>query len=194
MIARFLFSCLIFAAATSAHAQVHRCKDAAGKTVYSDAPCASGQSGSQIERQRSRAEILQEREQAYDAEIRKQDRRLTEQERALAQQQRGGQLPIQTAPGQQAEGWQARKDRENARTSASSITNNGGRFDSNAEAARKEEARKRAAQQPPTIFTHCDPGFCYDDKGGVYHKAGQDVMTGPNGKTCHRAGPNWVCS
>lgn len=54
---------------------------------------------------------------------------MTEQERSLAQQQRSApqqRAPVYVQPG---EGWQARKDRENAATSASSITNNGGRFD-----------------------------------------------------------------
>lgn len=177
---------------TSASAQVHRCKDATGKTIYSDQPCAAGQVGGQIERQRTRAEIMQEREQAYEAELRKQDRKLAEQERARAQQPRGGQ-PMPTAPVQQVEGWQERKDRENAATSARSIMNNGGRWDSNAEAARKEEARRRAAAAPP-IITHCDPGFCYDNNGGVYHKSGPNFMTGPNGRTCHSVGTMWNCN
>lgn len=179
-------------AALSAGAQVHRCKDATGKTVYSDQPCAAGQAGQQIERQRSQAEIMQERDQAYEAELRKQDRRMSEQERALAQQQRGSMQAPPPVALQPAQGWQERKDQQNAATSAASITRNGSRFDANAEAQRREEARRRAAQQPPSI-THCDPGFCYDDKGGVYHKAGPDFMTGPNGRTCSRAGNMWNC-
>ncbi len=89
--------------------------------------------------------------------------------------------------------WQSRKDRENAATSASSITRNGGRFDSNAESARQQEAQRRAAQQPASSITHCDPGFCYDNKGGVYHKSGTEFLIAPNGKTCSRSGPSWVC-
>lgn len=188
-----IITCLGFAA-LSANAQVHRCKDASGKTVYSDQPCATGQAGALIERQRSQAEIRREREQAYNAELQKQERRIAEQERTLSQQQRAAQqLPAQVLPTQQTEGWQERKDRENARTSATSTTNNGGRFDASAEAARKEEARRRAAAAPATI-THCDPGFCYDDRGAVYHKAGPDFMTGPNGQACYRAGTAWNCN
>lgn len=88
--------------------------------------------------------------------------------------------------------WQSRKDRENAATSAASITRNGGKWDAKAEAERREDARRRGAATPP-IITHCDPGFCYDDKGGTYHKVGPDTMTGPNGRPCHRAGNTWNC-
>jgi len=61
---------------------------------------------------------------------------------------------------------------------------------------REKEARRTAQEQQrpkPTVITHCDPGFCYDDTGGVYHKSGPDFMTGPSGKTCHRTGTFWNC-
>ena len=90
--------------------------------------------------------------------------------------------------------WQEANERRNARVSSSSITNNGGAWDARAEAQRKEEARLKARQAPPTIFTHCDTGFCYDNKGGVYHRVGADFMTGPNGRACHRAGNMWNCN
>lgn len=185
----------------AASAQVHRCKDSTGKLMFSDRPCDIGQSGEQIIRKPSPAEIRREREQAFQAEARKQDQRLAEQEREWRQSQGKAQMaPMPLPAGQQPkDDWQARKDRENAQTSASSITNNKGRFDAKAEAEReaqrKEEARRRAAQQsPPSTITHCVPGFCYDNNGGVYHKAGPDVMTGPNGRTCFKAGPNWNCN
>ena len=38
----------MFLAASPAYAQVHKCKDVAGKTIYSDAPCAVGTRGRQI--------------------------------------------------------------------------------------------------------------------------------------------------
>ena len=174
-------------AALSASAQVHRCKDAAGKTFYSDRPCDAGQTGQLIERQRSQSEIMQERLQAAEANDRKAERRAAEQGLQPLEPPRPSAQPVQ-----QAEGWQERKNRENAATSASSITRNGGRFDEKAEAERKEEARRRA-QAAPASITHCDPGFCYDNKGGVYHKVGPDTMTGPNGRMCHKAGTTWNC-
>lgn len=90
--------------------------------------------------------------------------------------------------------WQETNERRNAHVSSSSITNNGGAWDARAEAQRKEEARLKARQAPPTTFTHCDAGFCYDNKGGVYHRVGTDFMTGPNGRACHRAGNMWNCN
>ena len=180
-------------------AQVHRCKDVTGRTVYSDQPCGAGQAGVQIERQRTRGEILQEREQAYEAELRKQERRLGDQERALTQQQRGVQQMPSAVPAQSVEGWQERKNRENAATSARSITNNGSQWDAEAQARRaaerREAARKEEAENPtPAIITSCNTGFCYDNQGGVYHKSGQNFMTGPNGKTCNRVGNSWSCN
>ena len=44
---------LAFALASPASAQVNRCKDAGGKIIYSDKPCDTGQTGRQIERQRT---------------------------------------------------------------------------------------------------------------------------------------------
>lgn len=187
-------ACLGFAA-LSASAQVHRCKDAAGKTFYSDRPCDTGQTGQMIERQRSQAEIMRERQQAADANDRKEERRAAEQglQPLPAQRPTAGAQPVQ-----QVEGWQDRKNRENAATSAASITRNGGRFDEKAEAERKEEARRKAQMAPPppppTNITRCDQGFCYDNQGSVYHRNGQDFLIAPNGKTCHRAGSNWNCS
>ncbi|CAN7452981.1 hypothetical protein LJR066_002852 [Acidovorax sp. LjRoot66] len=93
--------------------------------------------------------------------------------------------------------WQSRKDRENAATSAGSITRNGGRFDANAEAARAQERRNaarqlEAQQSAPSMITHCNGGACYDNMGGVYHRQG-DNLTGPQGQVCTRQGPNWRC-
>lgn len=184
-------------AALSVSAQVHRCKDAAGKTFYSDRPCDAGQTGQLIERPRTQDEIARERQQAAEANDRKEERRAAEQGLPPLQAPR----PVAGAqPLQQAEGWQERKNRENAATSASSITRNGGRFDERAEAERKEEARRKAQMAPPppmvppTNITRCDQGFCYDNQGGVYHRNGDNFMTGPNGKACHRAGNFWNCS
>lgn len=181
-------------------AQVHRCKDAAGKVVFSDRPCAEGQTGGLIQRERTREEILQEREQALDAELRKQDRRMTEQEREFAEQQRRAMQP-QTAPVVRHSGndWQKRNELRNAEVSATSIMNNGGKWDRRAEAERARERREAALRNPPTPpsptnITRCSGGFCYDNLGNQYHPAGQNFMTGPNGKACHRNGDFWHCN
>lgn len=186
--------CLSFAA-LSASAQVYRCKDAAGKLGFSDRPCDTGHASEQLQRKRTPQEIQQEREAAYSAELRKQERRLAEQEREWAEQRQRAMQP-QPAPVVRHSGndWQKRNELRNAEVSASSIMNNGGKWDAQAEAQRKEEAKRRAAAAPPTSFIRCDPGFCLDNKGDVYHRAGPDFMTGPNGRVCHRTGTMWHCS
>lgn len=88
--------------------------------------------------------------------------------------------------------WQSRKNRENAATSASSITNNGGTWDAKAEAEREAIARQQRAQR--LQFTGCDQGACYDTQGGIWHKSGADVLNGPNGRTCFRSGSVWNCN
>ena len=191
---------LAFTLASPASAQVNRCKDAGGKIIYSDKPCDTGQTGRQIERQRTQAEIYQERDQAYNAEVRKQQRNMAEQQREWEDQSRRApqyqQAPVVRHSGND---WAQRKALENAATSANSITNSGGKWDGAAQAERArergEESRRRAAQAPkPTDITNCNGGFCHDNQGGVYHRSGPNFMTGPNGQACHRAGNSWNCN
>ncbi len=87
--------------------------------------------------------------------------------------------------------WQARKDRENAATSAGSITNNRGQWDAQAQAERERQSRQ---SQPALVFTSCDSGFCYDNQGGVWHKNGPNYLNGPNGRTCNLSGGFWSCN
>jgi hypothetical protein len=193
------FSILALIAAT-AGAQVHRCKDATEKLVFSDRPCTAGQTSELIQRERSQEAILQEREQAFNAEARKQDRRISEQEREWTEQQRRA-LQLQPAPMVRHSGndWQKRNDLRNAEVSATSITNNGGKWDKRAEAERARERLEEARRNPPppippTNITNCNGGFCQDNQGGTYHRNGPDFMTGPNGQACHRAGNMWHCN
>lgn len=190
----------IAAMALPASAQVHRCKDGAGKITYSDQPCNAAQSGGVLERQRSREQVQEERFRAAEANERKQLQRLDEQEREWAAQNQRALQPM-AAPAVRHSGndWAARKALENAATSASSITNDGGRWDQAAKTHRPQERReetrrKSAAAPPPTGFTNCVPGFCYDNQGQIYNRVSQDFMTGPSGKTCHRTGSMWNCS
>jgi len=133
---------------------------------------------------------MRERQEAYDAEMRKQQRNAAEQEREWNARQGQVAPPAMAAqPGEDS--WQARKERENAATSASSITNKQSRRNTKPETEEKDDARRRAA---PTTFPHCDKAFCYDNHGGVYHKAGPDFMTSPTGRPCHRAGTVWNCN
>ena len=190
---------LAFALTSPASAQVNRCKDGSGKTIYSDKPCDTGQTGRQIERQRTQAEVYQEREQAYNAEARKQKRNMAEQQRDWEDQNRRAsqsqQVPVVRHSGND---WAQRKALENAATSATSISNSGGQWDRAAEAERarerEEQSRRRAAQAPKPTSINCGGGFCQDNQGGTYHRSGPDFMTGPNGQACHRSGNFWNCN
>ncbi|MEQ6437218.1 DUF4124 domain-containing protein [Comamonas sp. w2-DMI] len=179
--------------------QVYRCKDATGRQIFSDRPCEAHQTGGMVQRKRTDAEIYREREQAFNAEAAKQQRYMAEQQREwMEQSQQSIQAPAVRHSGND---WAARQRLKDLETSASSITNNGGKWDSAAEAERArlrdEEARRRAAQAktiPPTSFTNCNAGFCYDNQGSTYHRVSPDFMTGPNGQACHRSGNFWNCN
>lgn len=64
----------------SASAQVYRCKDTAGKTIYADAPCPTGQTGYLMEPAKTPENILEERLQAAQANERKYRAQAAEQE------------------------------------------------------------------------------------------------------------------
>ena len=188
-------------------AQVHRCKDAAGKTIYSDAPCTSGQTGQLIEREKSREQILEERLQAAQANERKYRMQDAEQSSKIYEQQRQSR-PLNTQPpvrqnlASSRECKAAQKELEFV-SSIRTLPQNEKRLRTNAAITNVNAScgsKTELMQEPPKVIvrptniTHCDPGFCYDNNGGVYHKAGPDVMTGPNGRTCHRTGSMWNCN
>lgn len=219
-ITNFLFVAAGLLASITVHAQVHRCKDATGKLIFSDKPCADSAAGGLVQRARTQEEIRIERETALDAEARKQNRRMAEQGRAW--EGRAAPLVAAHPQGPAVNAWACRKAKDNYATTA------GGTFRNTLEKAKtlqeeeqrvnkacgtnsteyadpqaiaelekqKKNARRAALeQQKPvgTIITNCQGGFCYDDVGGVYHKNGPDFMTGPGGKTCHRSGNFWNC-
>ena len=188
-------SLMLLITAPFSHAQVFKCAAPGGRVVYSDSPCSGGSAGGMIERERSYLEKLQERQMAYEAELIKQERRMAERQREWAEHDRA--MQYQPAPAvRPVNDWQSRQDRENARTSASSITRNGVRWDEAAEAQRREDAKARARANPPrpTSITNCHGGFCTDNQGGTYHRSGSDFMTGPSGQACHRTGNIWNCN
>ena len=210
---------LAFALTSPAHGQVFRCKDATGKLSFSDRPCDSGQSGALVQRQRSQNQIEQERMQAAEAQYQKEARRAREDNRDTSLAPPMGTV---RGSGQPVSEWACRNAQRNFSVTAAGTFNSvkskaeslrdeeakvnkacGSNLNdySNPHAVverdRQEKAARQAAreqQKPkPTVITHCDPGFCYDDTGGVYHKNGPDFMTGPGGKTCHRSGTFWNC-
>ncbi len=204
-----LVALVVFAPAT--FAQVHKCKDAAGKTIYTDAPCTAGQSGGMIERQRTQSEIYQERIQAAEANERKyrsqaatRDALMLEQQQRQALAPAGGQVVVQDKASSR-ECKEAQKELEFV-SSIRTIPQDEKRMRTNAAIARVNAScgsNTQLMQEPPKVIvrphratniTNCNSGFCYDDRGGVYHRSGADFMTGPNGRTCHRAGAMWNCN
>ena len=204
-----LVALVVFAPATSA--QVHKCKDAAGKTIYTDAPCTAGQSGGMIERQRTQSEIYRERMQAEEANERKyrsqaatRDAQMLEQQQRQASAPAGGQVVVQDKASSR-ECKEAQKELEFV-SSIRTIPQDEKRMRTNAAIARVNAScgsNTQLMQEPPKVIvrphratniTNCNSGFCYDDRGGVYHRSGADFMTGPNGRTCHRAGAMWNCN
>lgn len=197
--------------APTSFAQVHKCKDAAGKTIYTDAPCTAGQSGALIERQRTPSEIYQERMQAAEANERKyraqaamRDDQMLEQRQRQALAPAGGQVVMQDKASSR-ECKEAQKELEFV-SSIRTIPQDEKRMRTNAAIARVNAScgsNTQLMQEPPKVIvrprptaniTNCNSGFCYDDRGGVYHRSGTDFMTGPNGRTCHRAGAMWNCN
>lgn len=45
------------------------------------------------------------------------------------------------------------------------------------------------APNTPTTITNCNANYCYDSQGGIFRKSSNpNMMTGPDGRVCHRSG------
>ena len=189
-------------------AQVHKCKDSSGKLAYSDQPCAPGQNGEIIERQKSREQILEERLQAAEANERKYRSQAAQQEvQMFEQQQRQSAMPQSRQPVAQDKAAsrqckEAQKELEFV-SSIRTLSQNEKRMRTNAAITSVNAAcgsNTQLMQEPPKVIvqpthiTHCDSAFCYDSRGTALHRTGTDLLTGPNGKTCHRTGSIWNCN
>ncbi len=174
---------------TAASAQVFRCQTPAGHTVYSDAPCSTGTTGQQIQRQRTPAEIRSERIEAAQAESRKQAQRRNE---ALQESERQAQTPLgssgRTAPPHK--GYAERLAERNAGVQGTMKPYHaevGGPAD---------PTRTRPSQmqdsRPPATGIRCQGAYCQDNNGVDYHRNG-NFMTGPNGQMCFQHGKSWSC-
>lgn len=194
---RFIPILIFFAFVGNAQGQVYKCISN-DKTIFSDAPCSSNQSGSLIQERRSSQEIYKERLRALEAEQQKQQRVQLERERDLYESSRQPAAILhqyQNLP-PRPESWAERNERRNREVSESSITKNGGKWDQKAEAERK--ARERAKHREdgsshPTNITSCDNGGCWDDRGNRYNGSGQ-IFFRSDGKTCNRVGTMLQCN
>ena len=168
-------------------AQVHRCKDSSGQLVYSDKPCSAEQSGGLIEKRKSQREIYQEREQAYKAEASKQERYAEEQQREQMERIQALEQSQYSAQGQ-PKGYAERLAERNAGTQSSLIP------PPRAKPQPPMPARTPPPQMPAPSAVRCNGGFCSDNNGTMYHRQGQNFMTGPNGQACHKSGSFWICN
>lgn len=188
---------------STAQAQVHRCTNAAGQSIYTDAPCAEGQTSKLVERQKSAAEIAQERANADAAT----DRKYRAQAAERAQQdappsspsQASTQTPLAATPACKS----AQKEMEFV-SSIRTLSPDEKRMRTNAAIANVNAAcgtNTPLMQEPPKVIvkanpviTHCDSGFCYDDAGAVYKKNNADAITAGDGRVCTKSAGIWRCS
>lgn len=188
---------------STAQAQVHRCTNAAGQSIYTDAPCAEGQTSKLVERQKSAAEIAQERANADAAT----DRKYRAQAAERAQQdappsspsQASTQTPLAATPACKS----AQKEMEFV-SSIRTLSPDEKRMRTNAAITNVNAAcgtNTPLMQEPPKVIvkanpviTHCDSGFCYDDAGAVYKKNNADSITAGDGRVCTKSAGIWRCS
>lgn len=195
-------------AALSAGAQVHRCKDPSGELVFSDRPCTNTQTGGMIQLRPSAREVERERRQAAEANARKQDRQ-DAQATAAAGAKPAASAAQPVAQGPNVNPYQCRKAKEELDLAVSlrTLTPEEKRIRVHGEQVKVAGAcgttppgalppapvAAKPKLPPFTGFTHCDPGFCYDNRGLPYSKSGPDFLIAPDGKTCSRAGNMWNC-
>lgn len=197
---RYAIFYLLFATSLfnqSAIAQVFKCAGAGGKVVYSDKPCEQNTTGGMLLRERTLEEKIQEREEAYMSDMRKQERRAIEQEREMAEEQRRYRNELRAMRERQYQP-QHKDYEERLRERNASVQST--------LKPPPRPARSRAPNQAnddfspkkmpaPSQITHCAGGFCHDNMGGVYHQHGPNAttMTGPNGGTCIQTGASVQC-
>ena len=172
-----------------AHAQVWRCTDAAGKTVYADAPCPSGERATLVAPPRTPAQIEEERRAAEQART----RLAREQDAAReAQQAERAAAPPPSPPdrSQSSECLAAKKELDFV-SSIRTLGDDEKRARMNAQIAAMNAAcgtkmdllpdppppppppRWRLQPLPPgpLQITHCDARYCYDAQGRRYPRA-----------------------
>lgn len=195
-----------------AHAQVYKCKDANGKMVYSDAPCASQQSGGLIQRKSTDYEKYQERVQAAEANARKYREQAAERQREYAEQQsypdtsgasgRAGQAATQDCQKAKQELQFASSIRTGTTTEKrtrvnAAIAQVNAACGSNTELIqdkRSSRSRDEATDESKDRrirITSCSNGTCFDDQGKLYVQNG-DSLYG-RGVTCTGSGSSWNC-
>lgn len=211
-----IFLTLFFLAPLGSSAQVTKCVDQkTGRVTYVDTQCSDRGAGTLLERQQTPQEIQAERLQALQAsekeyldQVRRADTKF--QERRVAQPAAFAQQLPSSDKSTSFECKKAQKDWETVsaiRSGAAEYRRN--RINAEILKVNAECGTQTALMQAPatvkinnysgnppkpTTFTNCNEGFCYDNLGGTYARSGSEVLVGPNGRTCNRAGVAWVCN
>lgn len=202
---------LIFLASTvtfAAQGQVIKCTNPkTGAVTFSDVPCETGQGGVVVQQRRSAQEIEADSQRAAAAHERKYQQRAAEQDQQYRSAQQ--ELPPQQRQPDKSQSHacqQAKRDldvvsssvtgsedQRRNRINASTVSVNAA-CGTMAEMIQAPAVIKIATPVPPSVsINRCEPGFCYDNQGKVYHRNGPNHLTGPNGISCTRSGNNWIC-
>lgn len=191
----------------SAQAQVLKCTNSkTGKVTYSNLECDAGYSSRLIEGRKSNEEIMAEQVRGAEANERNRRNRLAQMEAQRPEQQ--APRPDQHEGADKSSSYECRQAQREHETVSSIVTGtsesrrsriNASTVKVNAACGMTTEmmqapVRSINNQRNPTVFTHCNAGFCYDNLGGVYHRAGPGILTGPNGRTCRGTGTSWNCN
>ncbi len=197
---------------TLAHAQVYKCADSSGKTIFSDKPCdAHGAKGGQVQRGRTADEIYQERMQALDASERKYQRRAAEREQQMFDQQMNAArqrqaIEARPAPQRQSDTVECKKAQKELDyvSSIRTVSQDEKRMRTNAAITSVNAAcgsNTPLMQEPPKIVvkpspnhwvTSCNGGFCTDANGNTYTRQGS-LLTDSQGRTCNLVGNQAQC-
>ena len=209
-----LASMLFALVASTSHAQVHRCKGADGKMVYSDAPCVSSSTGGVIQLQDNVIETHMDRERNERYLQEQQQERQQSQPRPMPPQRR----PVVTAPADRVGGTNADRNSpecqlairnantQSAAASPSKIDNDRaeasrvcgynpwpGKTASEIDAEnRRSAALERASRNRTGVVRDCDAGGCWDTQGMRYNGSGQTLIRA-DGQACRRVGNLLEC-
>ncbi|MFM9922727.1 DUF4124 domain-containing protein [Variovorax sp. H27-G14] len=171
----------------SAHAQVHRCTDAAGKTSFSDVPCPTTAKSALQVLGRSATDTPTD---PYAAQrnlesIENASRILREPTSDAVGNAGAGIIP--SDPNQRIR----EQDERNMQRRTAQLNEEQGRREERA--ARAEEARQRMVANGPRNISACDRTGCWDTSGARYNRTGTDGRTlwRADGKFC-RADRNTI--
>lgn len=205
---RVILGVCIFASA-SAYAEVFKCNEPSGKTIYSDAPC--GEQSEKIRLMPSSAgfEAVEARPVAREEYIpvrdTPRDEKRDAEEKASSYSCGVARNNLKTARSSVTSSNSASIARANAISLRECYTADGRVREQAAQAqqAQQEAEAKRArraqriqqaqqAQQAQRTITSCDAGGCWDNRGGRYSGSGA-ILFDTSGRACTRNGPMLVC-